>query len=257
MGLLDDFAEWQKRERSAWDASRSVMPEVRQQGAREIGQEWGGIAGLLGSLTKFQKAHQLAQKNAALPVEKGGLGLPPDNTAAQRAKAMGFNTPFFHGSNNPNITSFKATGSNTKADSAKQAIWGVADNPLVAETYANAKAGEAPTIYPMLARGSFLSRDARGATFGDPIADFQGGVSEMLQNAKDMKYGGIKVQRLNDIMDGDFYPNPDATHVAVFKPSQLRSVNAAFDPKKKNSGNILASMGLLGLLGSGMYGSDE
>lgn len=50
MGLMEDFAEWQKRERSAWDASRSVMPEVRQQGAREIGQEWGGIAGLLGSI---------------------------------------------------------------------------------------------------------------------------------------------------------------------------------------------------------------
>ena len=51
--------------------------------------------------TEFSKAHKLAQKHAALPVEKGGLGLPPNNTAMDRAKAMGFdvNNPVYHGTN--------------------------------------------------------------------------------------------------------------------------------------------------------------
>ena len=40
--------------------------------------------------TSFEMQHELAQKRAALPVEQGGLGLPPNNTAEQRAKAMGF-----------------------------------------------------------------------------------------------------------------------------------------------------------------------
>ena len=39
--------------------------------------------------TAFEVAHEVAQKNAALPVSKGGLGLPPNNTAMDRARAMG------------------------------------------------------------------------------------------------------------------------------------------------------------------------
>lgn len=39
----------------------------------------------------------IAQRNAALPVEKGGLGLPPDNTPEMRARAMGFDTDAYHG----------------------------------------------------------------------------------------------------------------------------------------------------------------
>jgi len=36
-----------------------------------------------------QAALEAAQRNAALPVEQGGLGLPPNNTAEMRAQAMG------------------------------------------------------------------------------------------------------------------------------------------------------------------------
>ena len=48
-------------------------------------------------LTEFEQAHLTAQRNAALPVEKGGLGLAPDNTAMDRARAMGFDTDAYHG----------------------------------------------------------------------------------------------------------------------------------------------------------------
>ena len=44
------------------------------------------------SKTQFQVANEVAQKNA---VEM--LGLPPDNTAMDRARAMGFNTPAYRG----------------------------------------------------------------------------------------------------------------------------------------------------------------
>jgi hypothetical protein len=39
------------------------------------------------------EALALAQQRAALPVEKGGLGLSPNNTPAQRAKVMGWKSP--------------------------------------------------------------------------------------------------------------------------------------------------------------------
>lgn len=47
--------------------------------------------------TKYQLAHEVAQRNAAKPISEGGLGLPADNMALDRAKAMGFDTPAYHG----------------------------------------------------------------------------------------------------------------------------------------------------------------
>lgn len=43
-----------------------------------------------------EEALRLAQQRAALPVSEGGLGLPPDNTPMDRARAMGFDTPSVH-----------------------------------------------------------------------------------------------------------------------------------------------------------------
>jgi hypothetical protein len=53
-----------------------------------------------------QEALDTAQRNATLPIENGGLGLPKDNTAINRAKAMGFDIETLHGSPNPNIEAF-------------------------------------------------------------------------------------------------------------------------------------------------------
>ena len=48
-------------------------------------------------LTPSQEAFELARIRAALPIEKGGLGLPANNTAADRAAAMGFTKDTYHG----------------------------------------------------------------------------------------------------------------------------------------------------------------
>jgi hypothetical protein len=54
--------------------------------------EWQGLLG--DDVPKIaapqDEALRIAQRNAALPVSEGGLGLPADNTAMDRAKAMGF-----------------------------------------------------------------------------------------------------------------------------------------------------------------------
>jgi hypothetical protein len=71
-----------------------------------------GVDALVDALRAGKKAAPqdealaLAQQRAALPIEQGGLGLPPTNTAMDRAKAMGFDDTWMHGSPNPSITQF-------------------------------------------------------------------------------------------------------------------------------------------------------
>ena len=48
----------------------------------------------MGMVAPQAKALKLAQERAALPIEQGGLGLPPNNTSMDRAKAMGFKDAF-------------------------------------------------------------------------------------------------------------------------------------------------------------------
>jgi len=91
-----------------------------------------------------EKALAIAQKNAALPIEKGGLGLHPNNTAAERAKAMGFADDAYHGTGSE-VQQIDKTmfGSATGANSAKRAFWAASD-PTTAAGYADYAAKSAP-----------------------------------------------------------------------------------------------------------------
>jgi hypothetical protein len=48
-----------------------------------------------------------------------------------------------------------------------------------------------------------------------------------------------------------------ANELVAFDPSQVRSVHATFDPAKRNSADLLASMAGAGLVGAGLYGQYE
>ena len=71
---------------------------------RTLNTGYMGQRGAIGTqrpLTEFEKAHLTAQRNAALPVSQGGLGLPANNSAMDRARALGFDVdnPVYHGTN--------------------------------------------------------------------------------------------------------------------------------------------------------------
>ncbi len=104
---------------------------------------------LLESMTQYELAHKTAQKNAALPIEQGGLGLHPNNTAQERANAMGYTTKAYHGTkNNVEIKSFVAGGisnSITNGDAYGIGTY-FTDNPLGAKSYS----GEQGHIIPVL-----------------------------------------------------------------------------------------------------------
>jgi hypothetical protein len=84
-------------------------------------------------LTEFEVKQLTAQRNAALPIAEGGLGLPASNTAMDRAKALGFdiNNPAYHGTTKDisefDVNDARGKGFNTGSN--------VTDNPYLANTY--------------------------------------------------------------------------------------------------------------------------
>jgi len=110
---------------------------------------------------EMSKAMKTAQKNAALPIEKGGLGLPKDNTPMDRARAMGYDIPVFHGTN-ADIAAFNVEGKGKTAGAGAF----FTTNPITAETYVNAHGGG--NIMPLLLnKDNFLSVNARGRNWAD------------------------------------------------------------------------------------------
>lgn len=108
-----------------------------------------------------KEALEIAQRNAALPIEEGGLGLPKDNTPEMRAAAMGFDTPVYHGTNEDiNIFNVKGKGKTSGAGAF------FTTNPTAAETYVSSSGGG--NILPLLLRkDDFLTANARGRNWAD------------------------------------------------------------------------------------------
>ena len=102
-----------------------------------------------------------AQKNATLPIEQGGLGLPPNNTAMDRARAMGYETPVFHGTN-ADIKAFNVEGKGKTSGAGAFTT----TNPITAETYVSAS-GEGNILPLLLKKDNFLTANARGRNWAD------------------------------------------------------------------------------------------
>jgi hypothetical protein len=206
-----------------------------------------------------QEALDTAQRNAALPVEKGGLGLPKDNTPEMREKAMGF------------IDAYHGTTQGARKEQLRDAegwsdVWAT-DNPKVANTYATGRPQfgrpEGQAVMPLSVRlenpmvidapyGSSW-RQIDTALPNDPevlpystdmlaeIAKKQGYDSLLVKNVFDVGGGRIpRSEKGQDALTGTTY--------AVFNPAQVRSRFAAFDPMRKNDKDLLAGVLPLGLL---------
>lgn len=90
------------------------------------------------------KALATAQKNAALPIEQGGLGLHPNNTPLERAKAMGFSDNAFHGTSS-DFRQFNTGGTGKTSESGAF----FSENPHAASTYASRDGGN---VVPVMLR---------------------------------------------------------------------------------------------------------
>jgi hypothetical protein len=163
----------------------------------------------------------------------------------QRAAEMGFdvNQPLYHGTDAEFRAFDRASrGAMTHAPSARQGVWSAIDPDLAgrfAETAAQKSHGN-PQIYPLLARSDSQGNLRLSGHEGDLD------IAAALMNAFD---NGLDSVRL-------VYPkvpggiNKDV--VVVKNENQYRSKFATFDPAKRNSNDLLASIAaLLGIGGLG------
>ena len=174
-------------------------------------------------LTEFEQAHLTAQRNAALPVSQGGLGLAPDNTAMDRARAMGFDVdnPVYHGTG----ADFDAFDPNLLKETS-QYMKGIftTDNANIAGNY-----GE--IVYPLVQKQGYTLKDKR------------------LDKSK-----GITPKQIDTIRDKE--KNIFVTN----NPQNIRSRFAAFDPFNRDSSNLLAQYGAVAptaTLGAMMYNEQQ
>ena len=170
------------------------------------------------------EAMRIAQANAAKPVSEGGLGLPPDNTAMDRARAMGFDVKTYHGTDKE-FENFDPSLSRRDV----QYMPGIftADTPEQAGLYGN-------RILPLLQQ--------RGTT--------------VLEKREARKQGKEipTVDTIYDVQRG--------VRVTT-EPSNIRSRFAAFDPAKRYESDLLGAAdprllaGVAGATGAGLYGASR
>jgi len=174
-----------------------------------------------------QAALDLAQKRAALPVEQGGLGLPSNNTAADRAKAMGFdlNTTRFHGSDQ-DIYAFDPA----KFGKNDQGWYGrgvtTDTDPEVASSYAENYVGDGQVVYPLVSRGKYMQWPEGQQPFST--------AKDAIQGTKDIQNLGYQGTQFTS--DRDLYGSMPqfGTEQVTFDPANIRSRFAAFDPFRKD-----------------------
>ena len=171
-------------------------------------------------LTEFEQSHLLAQQRAALPVSQGGLGLAPDNTAMDRARAMGFDGEGVHYTPN-DFDAFREG----KGDYS--AVWVTTDpkvNLAAHNIGRNGEMIEGTNGMPLL----FNNQKRVTATDkwdNDITSNFPDNVSEL--DAQKLKALGFT----HGVM---------GTQAAILDPKNIRSRFAAFDPFNRDSSNLLA-----------------
>jgi hypothetical protein len=179
------------------------------------------------------EALALAQQRAALPIEQGGLGLKPTNTAAERAKAMGFDKDVYHATNK-DFKQFDLSkhGTQTDAGDFGQAVY-TSGNPRIAGNYAK---GEGQNIMPLMSNAKNEAVISSEKSMMDFLNKFGG--DEVFfsmnprQQAEAIKKAGI-----------DAVQEPSYPQTAIYNPDNIRSRFAAFDPFRRTAA-VAATMGV-------------
>jgi hypothetical protein len=152
------------------------------------------------------KALKAAQRNASLPVSKGGLGLHTDNTAMERARALGFTDDTFHGSKSPEGTKNLVPGGEGGAirhgDAYGTGVYTTTDAVGDASSY-----GYGGAVFPLkINRANHLQIDAPNADDLQTLSKFAG--DNMLPSDKARFSIGRDTRQFSDLQDArDFFGN--------------------------------------------------
>lgn len=217
-----------------------------------------GITKAVGSkmpLTEFEVNHLTAQRNAALPISEGGLGLPVNNTAMDRAKAMGFDTEktWYH-STPYNFNEFSKTndigyhfGDRWQANDRTR-MGGGNIIPVHLKTKNTINTNDVYDrdaswqIANEMKNKGIVNEDDLSNLWKENIpARYNEALSDLL------KQKGIDSIHYDNTVEGilsSLRDNGEKNISAiVLSPNQIRSKFAAFDPFKRNEADILAGVG--------------
>lgn len=177
--------------------------------------------------TQYELAHETARINAIKL-----LGLPEANTAMDRAKAMGFDTPSYHATQ-ADIAAFQ------RSDSGKFGA-GVYSSPEadMAEKYLRGEDGA--QVMPLLLRGKNIDMTKNGEALE---GKFWG-----KGKTSDDFYRSVENHQNKNNFTGREYGAP-YMEIVTNDPANIRSRFAAFDPAQRNSKNILAGVAPVALTG--------
>ena len=170
-----------------------------------------------------QEALDTAQRNAALPIEEGGLGLPKDNTPEMRAEAMGFDL------SNPQYHATDAYEDFTSIRPSARGKMGAGIYTSPEASYAEKYGGNKnKRILPMVSRGEYADADNRENIF------------DMVRGELYQKNPNFTSQELNNAVSQEMqrkgYSGFDVDKERVtFIPDEIRSRFAAFDPFRMNT----------------------
>ena len=234
---------------------------------------------------KAAKAVKAAPRDEALETARKNavtmLGLPENNTAMDRARALGFNIDAYHGSGE-NITQFdpKLAGTSGLARTGKQKLSWFTDGPDQASGYSGPSkevkaaywdaqkryyddpegptrmdkalsrfnANEGASVYPVkLALQNPIIEDAKGR-----VTTNRTRASSAMSKLKSGENDGLIIKNTRDL-----HPEQALqTHFAIYDPSLIRSRFAAFDPARVNENDLLgrADPTLLALIAAGTGG---
>ena len=202
------------------------------------------------------EAFETARRNAALPIEQGGLGLPQNNTAMDRARAMGFDIEAYHGTTK-DIDEFVNSylGSFASHPSSHLGHYAVADpkitDDFTMQDYWNSASdyGVRPragaNVLPLLIRGE-ADETVPNTEFAD-LLDFWEGEQGSDQYERSARFFADWRDRVNGVVKIDpvsktDYPELSAETYAIGDPSRVRSRFAAFDPARIAAANLLAGV---------------
>ena len=206
----------------------------------------------------------LAQLRASLPVDQGGLGLPPGNTAMDRARAMGFTTDAYHG----------RSGDMANAELNADAIPAIYADlaPDFASKFAAMRGrqyGDA-SVFPLkISEGNVAdisfdrpvtSHDMSDA-LGKKVLTRKANVGELSAEPWEwlQSHGNEtnlpNIIRRNKIDAFKLYDSSNGENsLAVLNPANIRSRFAAFDPFRRNESDLLAGIAPYALPAAGAAG---
>jgi hypothetical protein len=248
---------WEYAQQRANDPLQpNLSSRITQQDLINKGLNLAGLApvGMVGrAKTQYEIAHDIASKNA----EKM-LGLPKGNTYIDRAKALGFDTRFQHGSPDDFRVIDPAMLQRSDAGYLGKGFYGTQEG---ARAYADVAA------YPLVANTSKMRKiDNTNWNIDSPytaVANRFGtsGNPEHKRKVAEEFTKEMQAKGYTGILDKSGGDGSEIGQIVAYNPEVVRSRFAAFDPARIHESDLLAGLapylGVGGLLGLGMYGNQD